>query len=548
MRNQIQLLDCTLRDGGYINDWKFGHDNLVSIFERVVEAGVDIVEIGFLDQRRPFDLDRSIMPDTDSVEKIYGRLERKNTLVVGMIDYGTCSLDHVQPAGESFLDGIRVIFKKHLRKEAMAFCANLRKLGYLVFAQLVSVTSYNDQEMQDLARLANEAAPYAVSMVDTYGLMHQDNLLHYFELLDRYLDPEIGIGYHGHNNFQMGYANGIEFLKRSVPCNRRIVIDGTLYGMGKGAGNAPIELLAMHLNTVYGKDYDINQFLEAIDVNITPFSKRMPWGYQLPYFLAAYNDCHPNYVSYLVQKRTLSIGSVNEVLGQIDAGRRLLYDEDYIEKLYYNYLDVSVDDDLAVRELAAELAGREVFLLGPGNHIHTQFDRIAAFMEEKKPLVISVNFLPEKVKTDYLFLSNAKRYVQLAPALSERKELAVIATSNVTEISGSFRYKLGFASLLCGEAEFRDNPFLMLLKVMIRIGRKGVYLAGFDGYVDEYHLNYVDKKMEYHYSNTKSKEINEAVSAALRKLLPYLELYFVTDTLYEYGKRSLEVTDEKKTG
>ena len=171
---EIKLLDCTLRDGGYVNDWNFGHNNLVSVFERMVDANIDIIEIGFLDDRRPFDINRSIMPDTDSVEKIYGGLDRKQAMVVGMIDYGTCKLENIKPCSESFLDGIRVIFKKHLRKEALAYCAEIKKLGYKVFAQLVSVTTYEDDEMMDLIRLANEVKPYAVSMVDTYGLMHQE--------------------------------------------------------------------------------------------------------------------------------------------------------------------------------------------------------------------------------------------------------------------------------------------------------------------------------------------------------------------------------------
>lgn len=94
---KASLLDCTLRDGGYVNDWNFGHDNLVSIFERVVDSGVEIIEIGFLDERRPFDINRSIMPDTDSVARIYGKLDRKQAMVVGMIDYGTCGLDHIRP-------------------------------------------------------------------------------------------------------------------------------------------------------------------------------------------------------------------------------------------------------------------------------------------------------------------------------------------------------------------------------------------------------------------------------------------------------------------
>ena len=93
MAGRRYLLDCTLRDGGYINDWKFGKDNLINVFERVTDAGVDVIEIGFLDDRRVFDKDRSIMPNTDSVEKIYGKLNRKNTQVVGMIDFGTCSIE-----------------------------------------------------------------------------------------------------------------------------------------------------------------------------------------------------------------------------------------------------------------------------------------------------------------------------------------------------------------------------------------------------------------------------------------------------------------------
>lgn len=531
--NRIQLLDCTLRDGGYINDWEFGHDHLISIFERIVDAGVDIIEIGFLDERRITDLDRSIMPGTDPVRQIYGGMDRKNTMVVGMIDYGTCGLDLIRPAAESWLDGIRVIFKKHLRREAMAYCEALKQKGYCVFAQLVSVTSYEDEEMLDLIRLANQVRPYAVSMVDTYGLMHQNNLLHYFELLDAHLDPLIGIGYHGHNNFQMGYANAIEFLKRGKTSGRDLVIDGTLYGCGKGAGNAPVELLAMHLNAAYGKKYKISQLLEAIDVSIAPLTPQPAWGYDLKHFIAAFNDCHPNYVSYLLNKRTLSVHSVNEILQKLEGGQKLLYKEAYIEKLYYEYLAVSVNDEESIRRLKKKTEGREILLLGPGNSIRLQKDRIQAFMIEKDPLVISVNFIPVEPAADCLFLSNAKRYVQQAAVLSGKRDLEVIATSNVAKTSGDFSYQLSFPYLLCGEAEFRDNPMLMLLKVMIRLKHKRVYMAGFDGYAGAFHTNYVDQKMEYHYSDLESQEINRAVSAALRKLRADIETVFLTDTLYD---------------
>ena len=157
--SKIKLLDCTLRDGGYVNDWKFGHDNIESIFERLVEAGVDVIEIGFLDDRRPFDIERSIMPDTDSVEKIYGNLDRKQAQIVGMIDYGTCDISNIKPCSESYIDGIRVIFKKGIMHEAMEYCRAIKKLGYKVYSQLVSITSYTDEDLLELISLVNDVKP-----------------------------------------------------------------------------------------------------------------------------------------------------------------------------------------------------------------------------------------------------------------------------------------------------------------------------------------------------------------------------------------------------
>ena len=156
---ELKLLDCTLRDGGFVNDWEFGHNNIISIFERLADAGIDIIEVGLIDERRKFDINRSIMPDTASIEKIYGLLDRKKSMVVGMIDYGTCDLKNIQPCKDSYLDGIRVIFKKHIREKAINFCSELMALGYKVFVQLVSVTSYSDKEMLDLISLANRIKP-----------------------------------------------------------------------------------------------------------------------------------------------------------------------------------------------------------------------------------------------------------------------------------------------------------------------------------------------------------------------------------------------------
>ena len=92
MGKEIKLLDCTLRDGGYVNDWNFGNGNMTCIFDRLNRAGVDIIEIGFLDDRQPSNINRSIQPDTQSLSKAYSKTGSGSAMVVAMIDYGTCSL------------------------------------------------------------------------------------------------------------------------------------------------------------------------------------------------------------------------------------------------------------------------------------------------------------------------------------------------------------------------------------------------------------------------------------------------------------------------
>ncbi len=526
----VRLLDCTLRDGGYLNDWKFGHDNLVNIFERLVDAGVDIIEIGFLDERRPFDMDRSIMPDTASAERIYGRLDRKQATVVGMIDYGTCGIGQIQPCRESYLDGIRVIFKKHLRRPALEFCSRLKELGYKVFAQLVSVTSYSDEEMMDLIRLANEVRPYAVSMVDTYGLMHQNNLMHYFRLLDEHLDPEIGLGYHAHNNFQMGYANCIAML--SMETQRTMVVDGTIYGMGKSAGNAPIELIAMHMNNVLGKRYHISQILEAIDSSLSQFYHPASWGYNMFYYIAASSDCHPNYVAYLMDKRTLSVKSILAVLRKLEGEKKLLYDKNYIEQLYVEYQKNEVNDETDRKRLKAALAGKKILVIGPGVTVKTQQDRIRRYLRENDPVVISINYVPEDFRPEYIFLSNSKRYLHLATRLSQER-YRVIATSNVTGTSeDAFDYTLNYSSLIDAGEEIPDNSLVMLLKTLISVGCTEVSLAGFDGYSSETD-NYHNMDMEYDFVKSKARYLNRYIRDFLSGIRDRIRVTFLTDTRYE---------------
>ena len=183
--SSIKLLDCTVRDGGYLNDWKFGSCVLTETVQRLINANVDFVELGFIDDRRYYDENKSIFPNTQTISDTYKHVKTNGkTKFVAMIDYGTCDIKNIQKRSETILYGIRVIFKKEKMKEALSYCQQIKELGYAVFTQLVSTTAYTKEDFEKLILLENELMPTCVSIVDTYGLMDFDELKSIFDILN----------------------------------------------------------------------------------------------------------------------------------------------------------------------------------------------------------------------------------------------------------------------------------------------------------------------------------------------------------------------------
>ena len=388
------------------------------------------------------------------------------------------------------------------------------------------------RDVLDFVDLVNEEPPYGVSMVDTYGLLHKEELLHYFHLLDYNLHPSIRIGYHSHNNFQLAYANTCEVIKRKA--RHAIIVDGTLYGMGKSAGNAPVELIAMYLNENYGKSYDLSQLLESIDTNILNIYHEKYWGYNLLYFLSASNDCHPSYISFLLDKKTLSVKAINEIVAQIPHNKKLDYDKSCIKELYIRHQKQYLQGAHSINALKSVIQGKTVLLLGPGTTVVDYREKIDAYITQNEPLVISTNFVSKFYKTQYIFISNAKRYSMLSTVFkrTDRSNLGVIATSNVTPVGDSFDYVLDYDQLLVDDSLIEDNAVIMLLNALSQCGPEKVVLAGFDGYSNDNKKNYYSNFMEFSFDHEYLTKVNSAVKEMLSKLSEHLDISFLTPSAY----------------
>lgn len=525
---QVGLLDCTMRDGGYINDWNFGHSTMMGIYKRLDESGVDYIEVGFLDDRRDYDPKRSIQPNTECYNKIYAGVEKKHAIPVAMIDYGTCDISNLSDSKDSFVEGIRVIFKKEKIDQALPFCKAIKAKGYKLFIQAISITAYSDLDMLQYIQKINEVHPYAFSIVDTYGLLDNRSMSHYFDLLDNNLLPDINIGYHDHNNFQLAFSNTMTFL--GLPTKRTIVGDASVYGMGKSAGNCPIELLAMYMNDVFGTNYDINQYLEIFDTELSQIYQKYYWGYKYNFYISAMQNCHPNYVEYLLNKKTLTITDINSILTNIPKEIKLLYSKEYIEQAYTEYQSKTIDDSAAMKELSNAFSGKKILLIGPGNSVNTEKMKIEEYLRENKPIIISVNFNPNDFESDFIFLSNAKRYITLLD--TDLKTTKLILTSNVTDYEKKADYVLNYASSLRDELGKNDNALLLLLCNLCRLDVKQVALAGFDGY-KEHNQNYSDPSYNFGGNEDYKIKNNVVIAESLKTLENRIEIKFVTETLYK---------------
>lgn len=526
------LLDCTLRDGGYINDWEFGHDVITGTYKRLDEAGVDYIEVGFIDDRRCFDINRTIVPNTESYNVIFENVEKKHAIPVAMIDYGTCSIENIGDVSSTFIDGIRVIFKKEKIEEALPFCKAIKEKGYKLFIQAISITSYSDIEVLDYINKINEIKPYAFSIVDTYGLLDEEKLLNYFGLLERNLHEDIIIGYHAHNNFQLAFSNSIKFLSQKT--KHSLIVDATVYGMGKSAGNCPIELISMYFNENEDKNYDINQFLEILDTDLMPIYQKYYWGYKYNFYISAMQNCHPNYVKDLLDKKTLSVSAINQILSEIPDNMKLLYNQNYIETAYMKHQSIVVDDKIALKEIEEEIGNREIVLIGPGSSIVCAHEHIKTITDDRNRIVFSINFKPENLKTDYVFVSNSKRYSRLVNSKEiKNRDYKLIVTSNITPYDGQVDYILNYAKLLDESGQSYDNALLLCLTALEKLGVKRVMLAGFDGFSNE--IDYYDVSYSFAGNENYNIQNNDKIIQGLKRLNEKIEFCFITKSLYQDG-------------
>ena len=520
--SRIQVLDCTLRDGGYCNQWKFGFENTKKIISGLSDAGIDIIECGFITNRIQYDMDATKYTEVSQIAKILPA--NKDKLYVAMMNYGEYSADELPDYDGMSIDGIRVAFHKKNMKEALELCREIKGKNYLVFIQAMVSLSYSDEEFLEMIKRVNELKPYAFYIVDSFGEMKRSDLTRLFYLVEHNLDDEIKIGFHSHNNMQLAYSNAQTLV--DMRTSRELIIDSSVYGMGRGAGNLNTELFVEYLNDNNGGVYDLKPLLTIIDEILNEFYQRNYWGYSLPNYISASHHSHPNYASYLDDKKTLTVENMNVIFDMMDDDKRISYDKQYIEDLYLRFMATGKVHEEHRTELENKLRGKTILLIAAGKSSVEEKEKIVDFAQKDDVVSISINYDYPILPSDYIFLSNLRRYRDLE--VSARSKC--IVTSNIPADGVFLQTK--YKDLLSEEEAIQDNAGMMAIKFFSGFGTESIYLAGFDGYTYDQKENFGDDRMAVVMKNAVIEETNNSMIRTLIRYSKYIDIQFLTSPRY----------------
>ena len=187
-----------------------------------------------------------------------------------MIDYNRYDCNILPECDGKTIDAIRIVFPRGKVNEAVEVGKTIRNKGYRIYFQAANTIGYTDEELLEMIEIMNEVKPEGVSIVDTFGKMYPSDLAHLISIVDKNLDKTIKLGFHSHNNQQLSFALTMQFVECLLSnTERTMVIDSSLCGMGRGAGNTCTELIVNYLNNVQKMDYDLNVIMDTIDQYIS---------------------------------------------------------------------------------------------------------------------------------------------------------------------------------------------------------------------------------------------------------------------------------------
>jgi 4-hydroxy 2-oxovalerate aldolase len=288
-RPEIKILDCTVRDGGLMNDHLFDDETVKAVYSACVDAGIDYMEIGYINSRQIFAQDQHgawKFCQEDDIRRIVGENDTSLKLSV-MADAGKSDYhEDILPCDQSVLDMIRVAAYIHQIPLALDMIKDANDKGYETTINLMAVSVISERELEEALELLAKSEVGTFYIVDSFGALYSEQT-HF--LLEKYLNYAKSsgkqVGMHAHNNQELAFANTIEAIIKGAN-----MLDATMAGLGRGAGNCPIELL---IGFLHNPKFNLRPILQCIQQYIEPLREQLKWGFDTPYMITGLLNQHP---------------------------------------------------------------------------------------------------------------------------------------------------------------------------------------------------------------------------------------------------------------
>lgn len=502
--SSFQVLDCTIRDGGYMNNWWFDDRTVREVYRCTSQAGVDYVEIGFHGTEEFFEKGKFgpwRYSKEDRIREVIRNIDDGAKLAL-MVDFTKFHVHDIPDRKDSVISLIRMATHKDYIYNALKTSKALADKGYEVAVNAMGIAAYSKQELQELA---DELKNYADSitffyLADSYGSIKPNDMKWLIAPFLK-LGNQVMLGFHPHNNMQMALANTLEARRHGIS-----IVDSTLFGMGRGAGNLPTESLLAVLESEKPDRYNVLPVTECCYNCILPLRDVYTWGYRLEYLYTGIMGCHPNYARHLIEHGGLKMQEVEGAVRIVSKLNPTKFDAALMDRVlsvtrqqnggsgdYEPLASPSMNRNVVASYKAAHSRENRPFLvLGNGPTLAEYEDKIEAFIQKHDPIILAAN-LCNVVKPHYHAFVNVKRYDSYKHTVNPEATLLLSETIVKHDSSAPPHQLLIYDDYLKNRFNI-DEPTgrintncctvsVLLLAVSIVMGATKIYAVGMDGYI-----------------------------------------------------------------
>ncbi|WP_018753056.1 aldolase catalytic domain-containing protein [Paenibacillus sanguinis] len=284
--NQCKIVDCTIRDGGLVNNWDFSVEFVQKLYAGLNEAGVDYMEIGYKNSPKLLKGADEAGPwrflNDDFLHKVIP--QKGTTKLSALVDIGRVDEGDILPRSESLLDLIRVACYIKDVDKALQLVQLFHDRGYETTINIMALSNVMEHELLEAFGMIKQSVVDVVYIVDSYGSLDYKDMEYLVNKFKTHL-PDKRLGVHTHNNMQLAFSNTLVAADLGVE-----LLDASVYGMGRAAGNCPTELLVTHLKNT---SYNLRPVLSVLEELLIPLREKEEWGYLIPYMITGTLDEHP---------------------------------------------------------------------------------------------------------------------------------------------------------------------------------------------------------------------------------------------------------------